>query len=76
MKPNNSVKVVCNFVSAGQKDGKKAWVRLSDGIDSAFFTTDLELSSFADLERGQEVEFEFEVNLFDKYGTKIVDFTA
>jgi len=64
--------IQCTFVACGQKDGKKVWVRLSDGIEPTFFTTDLELSAFEGLERGDEVTATIEVNAFSKWGTKVV----
>lgn len=65
-------KIQCTFVACGKKEGKNVWVRLSDGIEPNFFSTDLELSAFEGLERGDEVEVEIEVNPFSKFGTKIV----
>lgn len=62
----------CTFVACGQKDGKKVWVRLSDGIEPAFFSTDLEISDFEGLERGDEINVGLEINPFSKFGTKVV----
>lgn len=66
------IDVQCTFVACGQKEGKKVWVRLSDGIEPAFFSTDLPLADFADLNRGDEVNVDIEVNPFSKFGTKII----
>jgi len=64
--------IQCTFVACGQKEGKKPWIRLSDGIESVYFDTNLDLQALKDLKRGEEVTVEMEINPFSRYGTKVV----